>query len=131
MLTASVSVAGYVVQPELKAVSTLQSAGPRSLFDGAAVYSFRRSGTLLAVLEIGEFLPSSDVVSPDFQAEVVGQVGESVPQRTHELGRIVYEGTANSQSIFMWFDGRRLMVLLVHDIDNPRGFLQSVLRSLA
>ena len=125
-------ISGYNVQLEPKAINALNTKASNALLTGGTVFSFRQGqgGDLLAVLEIGEFKPGTDVSSKDFQEEVVGQIGQSVPRPTHELGRVVYEGSApNQQAIFMWFDGNRMKLLLVHGIDKPRNFLQAVLRS--
>jgi len=125
-------VVGFDVQPEKASASSLERAGGvHSLIDAAAVFSFRQTKELHAVLEITEFKPGTNSADPGFQQDVVGQVGQRVPREVKVHGRVVYEGAAsNEQSIYSWFTGRRMVILLVRGVKNPEVLLDALLARL-
>ncbi|MFN2567975.1 MAG: hypothetical protein ABR564_00010 [Candidatus Dormibacteria bacterium] len=123
-------IGGFSVRAEPAAASTLRSGGAGSLLVGGAVFSFRQAGRLNAVLEVGELTARSDVADPSFQLGVANQIGQSLPRAVHVGGRVVYEASAAAQqTVFVWFDDHRMLMLLVHGLSDSRPLLEAVLRT--
>lgn len=125
------SIAGFDVRSEPASASSVEKAGgPNSLIDGAALFSVRQGEQLNGVIEISEFKPSANPGDEGFQQEVVGQIGQRVPRPVKVHARTVYEGAApNGQSIYTWFTGRRMVLLLTHGIKNPDVLRDALLRT--
>lgn len=126
------TIGGYTVQADKAAAASLNRGTPNTLLTGASVYGLRRGKQLFAVLEIGDLKASARSGDPSLEPDVAGQLGQSIPRPVQLAGHTVYEGTApDHETVFSWFSGERMMVLLVHGLNNAesQALLEAVVKT--
>lgn len=100
-----------------------------SYFDAVGLYSFRRDDNLLrATLQVGRFGPLADPDDPEFRAQVIGNLGATVPEEIRVGDETVFLTAGNEQNIFAWLEDDALLVL---SIRNDYPFPRTLLRRLA
>jgi hypothetical protein len=124
------TVGGLVVANEPDAAKLLASGGTDSMIEAGTVFSFREGKLLRAVLEVGEMTPDAKTSSQGFQAGVVGQMGSTIMQPVRHGKQVVWTGGASRQLTYVWFKGRRMYVLISHDVQDPKALLDAVMQVL-
>lgn len=109
-----------------------KEAGPDSYLASTRLWSLREGERLRATLQIGRLVPDAGGDSPDaeeeFRLKIVAQIGQSEPRRRVLGGETVYVTVANSQPVYVWFQGRLLYVLSVDaTLAAPRQLLRAAL----
>ncbi len=101
----------------------------QSYLQGVGLFSFREGNDLLrATLQVGRFNDVATQQKADFQDDVIGQLGASVPTKLRVGERTVYLSTGSDQNIFSWFDDRGFYVLSVRsDYAFPRTMMRKLL----
>jgi hypothetical protein len=122
------SLLGLRVAREDIAASLAKVHGPQYLHD-IRLYSLRDGDLLQATLEIGPFNSGWPVDSPQFQAQIVGQIGGTVQARRVRFGATpVYVTTARGLVMGIWFRGGSMFVLAIRDTyDKPKTLIDAAL----
>jgi hypothetical protein len=102
----------------------------QSYLQGIGLFSFREGNDLLrATLQVGRFNAVADQKKQDFQDDVIGQLGSSVPIPLRVGDRTVHLATGSDQNIFSWFDEKGFYVLSVRsDYPFPRTMMRRLLK---
>jgi hypothetical protein len=115
--------------PEREDVSgALGDQQANAYVEAVGLYSLRHNDLLEATLQISKLTKSARVKDPDFQQQMVSQIGGTAVQGFVMSGRRVYRSSARKQSLSSWFSGNYLLVLSVRDTyPYPRSLLRTLL----
>jgi hypothetical protein len=112
-----------------KSCTDLSSTPQPAAIDAMALYSLRRSDTLLlATLQVSRFRPQIDVTSAASQAAIIKGLSTTIPAVLRVGDTIVYQTQTSSVTLQIWFRGRYLFVLAIRDlVGKPRTMLRQAL----
>lgn len=100
----------------------------RPYFDALALLSLRENDLLRASLEIGRFNSLARPGNAGFRNQILNKIGSKPPEPITVGRDTVYFTSGNRQSIFVWFEGRGLFVLIAHqDFLFPRTLLRRLI----
>lgn len=105
------------------------SSAQRAYISAVGLFSLRSPDDVLqATLQISRFAKGSTYAKEKFRAQVVNQIGSTVPKPFRIGPDTVFITTGKKQNISVWFRGDNLFVLSVRDdYDAPRGLLRTAL----
>lgn len=100
----------------------------RSYTDSVGLFSFREADLLRASLQVSRLNSLARPKSESFRRSVIQLVGGSTPLKIRANGIDVYTTSGNKQNIFIWFRGKGMFILSVHqDYEFPRTLLRKIL----
>ncbi|MEO7804904.1 MAG: hypothetical protein ABIS18_11530 [Actinomycetota bacterium] len=100
----------------------------RSYTDTVGLFSFRDKDLLRASLQVSRLNSLARPNSTRFRKSVIELVGGSTPLRIRAEEVDVYTTSGNKQNIFIWFRGKGMFVLSVHqDYEFPRTLMRKLL----
>lgn len=111
--------------------SQYRRVADRAFVTSLRMWSVREGKRLRATVEVARFAPDARPNDPDFQKQMVSQLGKSVP-RLRRIGRQqVYITAGNSQTLFIWFRSSSFVLLSVStDFAHPRALLREAIRTV-
>lgn len=100
----------------------------RAFIDNIGLFSMREEDLVRATLQVSRFSAFANYKDPAFRASIIAQLGGTRPVETKVSDTIVYITRGNEQNIFIWFEGRGMFILTVHQIyEFPRTLLRRIL----
>ena len=120
------TVAGLDVKPEDVAPTVRQFRN--SYADAVSVYSQRVKGVLEATLQVSRFRDADRLGDPAFRRGLIDQVASGTRAQVIRVDeRDVHVTRGVGQRVFVWFDGRHVLVLSVRDSYRSHyGLLRAV-----
>jgi hypothetical protein len=117
-------VVGLAVEPE-----EIPQAGVESVdqpyADSIVLFGLREGALLRGTLQVTRLNQRARPGDRDFRDQVVSQISAVEPFKLNLGGTEVYATGGTEQNIYVWFKGRGLMVLAVHqDFAFPRTLLR-------
>ena len=107
---------------------TKQTKGiKRSYTDSVGLFSMRENDLLRATLQVSRLNNLARPQSESFQRSIIELVGGSTPLKMRAGEVTVYTTSGNKQNIFIWFRGKGMFILSVHqDYEFPRTLLRKI-----
>jgi hypothetical protein len=102
------------LQVELEDVTDQVKDVDRPFLDALAVFSLREGDLLRATLQVGRFNSLGRPGSASFRQRILQKIGSQAPEPYRIGDKTTYVTAGNKQSIFVWFSGRGMFVLIAH-----------------
>lgn len=124
-ITIPAQVLGLRVTPE---DITKEAAGiERSYVDSNGLFSMREDELLRATLQVSRLSRFARPKSQGFRSSIAQLLGGATPVPIRVGDTVVSSTAGNKQNIFVWFRGRGMFILSIHqDYEFPRTLLRRV-----
>src|SRR2546423_13069170 len=98
----------------------------RSQVEATGMFSMRAGDLLEATLQVSRLRDEARFRTAKFRAQVVSEIGSSLPHRTRLGDMDVYLTTGARQRVAVWFKGRYFFILSMRDdFKYPKSLIRN------